>query len=173
MFTALRLIWLLCKTLLLHLLLYSVFFLLLLLVGAATVTAFAVFWCFVCCFRSHLCCCLSVVVVFLRFLVLPRRTFSTSCEFKQSFLHSKKGSTDKEIIPKNLKDGSSSRRCSMTSHGDLKKINRNANEALNWFRFMQIDSHREDGHSSNLDQKRSGILLMKANHKENGTESQS
>ena len=35
-------------------------------------------------------------------------------------------------------------------------------------RFLQ-----EDGHSLDLDQKRSGILLMKANHKENGTESQS
>ena len=34
-------------------------------------------------------------------------------------------------------------------------------------------SSPEDGHSSDLDQKRSGILLMKASHKENGTESQS
>ena len=31
--------------------------------------------------------------------------------------------------------------------------------------------HQEDGHSSALDQKRSGILLMTANHQENGTES--
>ena len=30
-------------------------------------------------------------------------------------------------------------------------------------------SSQEDGHSSDLDQKRSGILLMIANHKENGT----
>ena len=29
----------------------------------------------------------------------------------------------------------------------------------------------EDGHSSDLDQKRSSILLMVADHKENGTES--
>ena len=29
------------------------------------------------------------------------------------------------------------------------------------------------GHSSDLDQKRSGILLMLTDHKENGTESQS
>ena len=35
------------------------------------------------------------------------------------------------------------------------------------------DFHQEDGHSSDLDQKRSGILLMIANHKENGTGSQS
>ena len=33
--------------------------------------------------------------------------------------------------------------------------------------------HQEDGHSSDLHQKRSGILLMNANRKENGTESQS
>ena len=33
---------------------------------------------------------------------------------------------------------------------------------------MRKDFHQEDGHSSDLDQKRSGILLMKANHKESG-----
>ena len=32
---------------------------------------------------------------------------------------------------------------------------------------------KEDGHSSDLDQKRSGILLLNVNHKENGTELQS
>ena len=37
--------------------------------------------------------------------------------------------------------------------------------------FMREDFHQEEGHSSDLDQKRSGIPLMKANHKENGTES--
>ena len=68
-------------------------------------------------------------------------------------------------------DGSSSCRCSTTSHGDLKTMNRNANQAPNSFLFMRKDFHQEDGHSSDLDQKRSGILLMKANHKENGTES--
>ena len=40
------------------------------------------------------------------------------------------------------------------------------------FLLMQKESHLEDGHSSDLDQKRSGILLMVADHKENGTESQ-
>ena len=38
----------------------------------------------------------------------------------------------------------------------------------NLFSFMREDSHQEDGHFSDLDQKRSGILLMIANHKENG-----
>ena len=33
------------------------------------------------------------------------------------------------------------------------------------------DSHQDVGHSSDLDQKRSGIPLMIANHKEKGTES--
>ena len=32
------------------------------------------------------------------------------------------------------------------------------------------DFHQDVGHSSDLNQKRSGILLMKAEHKENGTE---
>ena len=38
---------------------------------------------------------------------------------------------------------------------------------------MREDFHQEDGHSSDLDQKRSGILLTNTNHMENGTESQS
>ena len=39
------------------------------------------------------------------------------------------------------------------------------------FVFMQKDFHQEDGHTSDLDQKRSGILLLIVNPKENGTES--
>ena len=38
--------------------------------------------------------------------------------------------------------------------------------------YLQKDFQQDVGHSSDLDQKRSGILLMIANHKENGTESQ-
>ena len=60
----------------------------------------------------------------------------------------------------------------MTSHGDLKTMNRNANLIPTSFLSMREDFHQEDGHSSYLDQRRSGILLMTANHKENGTESQ-
>ena len=37
--------------------------------------------------------------------------------------------------------------------------------------YLQKDSQQDVGHSSDLDQKRSGILLMKADHTENGTES--
>ena len=51
-------------------------------------------------------------------------------------------------------------------------MNTNANQVLNSFRFKQKDFHQEDGPSSDLDQKRSFFLLMMANHKENGTESQ-
>ena len=70
-----------------------------------------------------------------------------------------------------LKDGSSSCRCWMTSHGDLKIMNRNANPTPTTFLSMQEDFHQEDGHASDLDQKRSGILLMITDHKVNGTES--
>ena len=59
----------------------------------------------------------------------------------------------------------------MTSHGDLKTMNRNAMLTPTSFLFSQEDFHQEDGHSSDLDQKRSGILLMLADHKEIGTES--
>ena len=38
---------------------------------------------------------------------------------------------------------------------------------------MRKDFHQEDGHSSDLDQKRSDILLTLTEHEENGTESQS
>ena len=40
------------------------------------------------------------------------------------------------------------------------------------FLFMRKDFHQDDGHFSDVDQKRSGILLMIANHKENGTDTQ-
>ena len=49
-------------------------------------------------------------------------------------------------------------------------MNRNAMLTPTSFLHMQEDSHQEDGHSSELDQKRSGILLMLTDHKENGTE---
>ena len=50
-------------------------------------------------------------------------------------------------------------------------MNRNAMLAPTSFLFMQEDSHQEDSHSSDLDQKRSGILLMLTEHMEKGTES--
>ena len=48
----------------------------------------------------------------------------------------------------------------MTSHGDLKTMNRNAIPTPTSFLSVQEDFHQEVGHSLDLDQKRSGILLM-------------
>ena len=84
---------------------------------------------------------------------------------------SKSSCLKRAIHQNNFKDGSSSCRRSMPSHGDLKTKNRNANLTPTSFLSMREDFHQEDGHSSDLDQKRSGILLMIANHKESGTES--
>ena len=67
--------------------------------------------------------------------------------------------------------GSTSCRCLTTFHGYPKTMNGNANRALSSFLCMQKDFTMENGHSSDLDQKRSGILTMNTNHKENGTES--
>ena len=66
--------------------------------------------------------------------------------------------------------GLSSCRCSTTSHGDLKTMKKNANQVLSSFLSMQKDSQQDNGHSSDLDQKRNGILLMNTVHKQNGTE---
>ena len=57
------------------------------------------------------------------------------------------------------------------SWGSKDNENRNANQALSSFLCVQKDFHQENGHSSDLDQKRSGMLLTNTNHKENGTES--
>ena len=88
---------------------------------------------------------------------------SSATKFKSSCL--------KLSIHQSLKDESSSCRCSMTSDGDLKTLNRSAMLAPTSFLYMQEVSHQEDGHSSDFDQKRSGNLLMVADHKEIGTES--
>ena len=77
----------------------------------------------------------------------------------------------KWAIHQNFKDGLSSCRCSMTSYGDLKTMNRNAMLAPTSSLYLQKDSHQEDGHSLDLDQKINGILLILTDHKENGTES--
>ena len=47
---------------------------------------------------------------------------------------------------------------------------RECNVNADFVSFLQKDSKQDDGHSSNLDRKRSGILLL-TDHKENGTES--
>ena len=59
----------------------------------------------------------------------------------------------------------------MTSYGDLKIMNRNAMLMPHLCLYLQKDSHQDVGHFSDLDQKRSGVLLILTDHKENGTES--
>ena len=63
----------------------------------------------------------------------------------------------------------SSCRCSTTFHGDQETMNRNVNQVLSSFLYMR-KNHQDNGHSSDLDQKRNGILLTNTIHKENGTE---
>ena len=57
------------------------------------------------------------------------------------------------------------------SWGSKDNEKKNANQALSSFLSMRKDFHQDNGHSSDQDQKRSGILLSNTNHKENGTES--
>ena len=55
---------------------------------------------------------------------------------------------------------------------DLKTIKKNASQMLNSLLSMRRDLEQDNGHSSDLDQKRSGALQVKTVHKENGTELQ-
>ena len=68
-----------------------------------------------------------------------------------------------------LQEGLSSCRCSTTSHGDRKTTRKNANQMLNSFLYLRKDSEQDNGHSSGLDQRKSGILSLKIVHKVNGT----
>ena len=47
-----------------------------------------------------------------------------------------------------LQEGSSSCRCSTTSHGDLGTTRKNASQMLNSFLSVQRDSEQDNGHSS-------------------------
>ena len=58
-----------------------------------------------------------------------------------------------------------------TSHGDLKTMNGNALLTPHLCLYLQKDFHQDVGHFSDLDQKRSGILLTLTDHEESGTES--
>ena len=51
-------------------------------------------------------------------------------------------------------------------------MNRNASLTPTSFLFMREDFHQEDGHSSVLVQRKSGILSVQIVHKVNGTELQ-
>ena len=69
------------------------------------------------------------------------------------------------------KDELSSCRCFMTSYGDLKTMNGNAMQTPHVGLYKRKDFQQDVGHSSDLDQKQSGILLALTDHVENGTES--
>ena len=73
---------------------------------------------------------------------------------------------------RNSKDELSSCRCPITLYGDLQTMNGNALLTPHLWLYLQKDFQQDVGHSSDLDQKRSGILLILTDHKENGTESQ-
>ena len=52
-------------------------------------------------------------------------------------------------------------------------MKKNASQMLNSFPFLRRDLEQDNGHSSDLDRRKSGTLLLKTVHKENGTELQS
>ena len=56
------------------------------------------------------------------------------------------------------------------SWGSKDKKKKNANQVLSSFLSVRKDFQQDNGHSSDLDQKRNGILLMNTVHKENGIE---
>ena len=57
-----------------------------------------------------------------------------------------------------LQEGSSSCRCSTTSHGDQKTTSKNAKQILNSFLYLQEDLEQDNDHFSVLVQRKSGIL---------------
>ena len=78
------------------------------------------------------------------------------------------------VTPENLLDELSSCRCSTTSHGDLKTTKKNASQNAQLVSLsMQRDLEQDNGHSSDLDQRKNGAQKVKTVHKENGTELQS
>ena len=74
---------------------------------------------------------------------------------------------------KNSLDGLSSCRCSTTSRGDQKTTRKNARQMLHSSLSMQRDVEQDNGHSSDLDQRKSGTPKVKTVHKESGAELQS
>ena len=68
-----------------------------------------------------------------------------------------------------LQEGSSSCRCSTTSHGDQKTTRKNAIQMLSSFLYLQEDSEQDNGHFSVLVQRKRGILSVKIVHNVNGT----
>ena len=59
----------------------------------------------------------------------------------------------------------------MTSYGELKTMNRTVLLMPHLCLYLQKDFQQDNGHSSGLGVKRSGILITSKDHEENGTES--
>ena len=57
----------------------------------------------------------------------------------------------------------------MTSYGEVKTMKRNVLLIPHLCLYLQKEFQQKIGHSSDLDQKQSGILLTTKDHKENGT----
>ena len=55
---------------------------------------------------------------------------------------------------------------------DQRTTRKNASQMLNLFFYLQEDSEQDNGQSSGLDQRKSGVLLVKTVHKVNGTKLQ-
>ena len=85
---------------------------------------------------------------------------------RNPIVHKQKWATQR-----NSKDELSSRRCSTTSSGELKTMKRNVLLIPHLCLYLQKKFQQDIGHSSDLDQKQSGILVTTKDHKESGTES--
>ena len=82
-----------------------------------------------------------------------------------------KSSWTKWATQHNSRDELTSCRRPVTSYGELKTMNGNVLPTPRLWLYLQKESQQDVGHSSDLDQKRSGILLTTKDHEENGTES--
>ena len=107
---------------------------------------------------------------------LTESRWNSSGIFSQDSLHCSSSTKSKSSWTKwathNIsEDEFSSCRCSMTSYGELKTISRNVLPMPHLCLYLQKDFQHDVGQSSDLDQKRSGILLTTKDHEENGTES--
>ena len=107
---------------------------------------------------------------------LTENRWNSSGIFSQDSLHcssskKSKSSWTKWATQKIPRTNLSSCRCSMTSYGEIKTMKRIVLLIPHLCLYLQKDFLQDVGHSSDLDQKQSCILLTTKDHKENGTES--
>ena len=102
--------------------------------------------------------------------------WNSSGIFFQDSLHCSSSKKSKSSWAKwathhNSKDESSSCRCSMTSHGEIKTMSGNVLLIPHLCLYLQKKFQQDVGHSLDLGQKQSGVLLAMKDHKQNGTKS--